>query len=191
MATLTIDYITSLDGFGAATNWPGFWGLAGREYLDFLGADADPTATMLMGSHTYNEYARMIEAGEPGLDSMASQPIVVFSNSLHEPLIWENARLIAGDAVEAVRELKRGDSPLVTNGSPTLCAALLAAGLVDRYRVVIFPVITGRTGYARIYDGWPDVVLDDVSTRTFDGSLQLVEGRPRILDKPLPAGDVE
>lgn len=190
MATLTIDYITSLDGFGSAKDWPGFWGMAGPEYLEFLAADDDPRNTLLMGATTYRLFAEMAEAGEPGLGQMTARRKVVFSSSLREPL-WANTQLVSGDAVEAVRELKKGDAPLVTTGSPSLCAALLSAGLVDRYRVVVFPVVNGQSGYARIYDGWPDVILDDVTTRTFDGSLQLFAGTPRIVDGPPPAGPVE
>jgi dihydrofolate reductase len=190
-ASLTVDYITSLDGFGSAEDWPGFWGMAGPEYLEFLAADSDPGNTLLMGAKTYRLFAEMVEAGEPGLDSLMTQPKVVFSSSLHEPLSWANTQLVSGDAAEAVRELKKGDSPLVTTGSPSLCASLLSAGLVDRYRVVVFPVANGRSGYARIYDGWPDVILDDVTTRTFDGRLQLFEGTPRIVHGPPPAGPVE
>ena len=71
-----------------------------------------------------------------------------------------------------------------TLGSLTLCRSLLNAGLVDRFRVVIFPVITGTTGRDRIYDGYPDVALDMISNRTFDGRIQLVEYVPTILAGP-------
>jgi riboflavin biosynthesis pyrimidine reductase len=71
-----------------------------------------------------------------------------------------------------------------TSGSLTLCRSLLRAGLVDRFRVVIFPVITGKTGQDRIYDGYPDVALDMTSSRTFDGRIQLVEYVPAILGSP-------
>ena len=77
-----------------------------------------------------------------------------------------------------------GDQSLRTLGSLTLCRSLLSAGLVDRFRVVVFPVITGSTGHDRIYDGYPDVALDMTESRTFDGSIQLVEYRPRVLDRP-------
>jgi hypothetical protein len=50
--------------------------------------------------------------------------------------------------------------------------------------VVLFPVITGETGRDRIYDGYPDVALDMVTSRTFDGRLQLLEYVPRVLDGP-------
>ena len=62
--------------------------------------------------------------------------------------------------------------------------SLLQAGLVDRFRVVIFPVITGATGAERIYDGYPDVALEMIEHRTFDGRIQLVEYRPRVLEHP-------
>jgi hypothetical protein len=71
-----------------------------------------------------------------------------------------------------------------TMGSLALCRSLLNAGLVDRFRVVVFPVITGSTGRERIYDGYPDVSLDMVSSRTFDGRLQLLEYVPKVLAGP-------
>ena len=81
-----------------------------------------------------------------------------------------------------------GTGSMRTMGSLTLCRSLLTAGLVDRFRVVIFPVITGGTGRERIYDGYPDVALDMVDSRTFDGRIQLLEYVPRILTGP-PGGD--
>jgi len=71
---------------------------------------------------------------------------------------------------------------LSTLGSLSLCRSLLTAGLVDRFRLVVFPVITGRTGRERIYDGYPDVSLEMVDSRTFDGRLQLLEYIPTVLD---------
>jgi hypothetical protein len=50
--------------------------------------------------------------------------------------------------------------------------------------VVVFPVITGATGSERIYDGYPDVALDSVNTRIFDGRIQMLEGVPRLLTAP-------
>lgn len=71
-----------------------------------------------------------------------------------------------------------------TMGSLTLCRSLLEAGLVDRFRVVVFPVITGSTGSDWIYDGYPDVALDMITSRTFDGRIQLLEYVPRVLAGP-------
>jgi dihydrofolate reductase len=93
--------------------------------------------------------------------------------------------LVSGDAIEAVTAMKRdGDSPMRTLGSLTLCRSLLEAGLVDRFRVVVFPVITGKTGQDRIYDGYPDVSLNMVASRTFDGRLQMLEYVPTVLAGP-------
>jgi riboflavin biosynthesis pyrimidine reductase len=82
---------------------------------------------------------------------------------------------------------RSGPRSMRTLGSLALCRSLLAAGLVDRFRVVVFPVITGRSGRERIYDGYPDVALDMVASRTFDGRIQLLEYVPRILTAP-PGG---
>jgi riboflavin biosynthesis pyrimidine reductase len=92
---------------------------------------------------------------------------------------------VATDPVEAVRELKdEGTESLRTLGSLTLCRSLLAAGLVDRFRIVLFPVITGSTGHDRIYDGYPDVALELVNSHVFDGRLQLLEYVPTVLAGP-------
>jgi dihydrofolate reductase len=109
----------------------------------------------------------------------------VFSATLEEPLTWANARLVRDDAVEVVRAMKEtGSGLLSTIGSISLCRSLVRAGLVDRLRVVMFPVITGATGAERIYDGYPDVALEMIDSRTFDGRIQLVEYRPRVLEHP-------
>ena len=111
-------------------------------------------------------------------------PKVVFSSTLEAPLSWANTRLVSGDAVEAVAAMKRDGTSMSTLGSLTLCRSLLEAGLVDRFRVVVFPVITGSTGRERIYDGYPDVALDMVASRTFDGRIQLLEYVPTVLTGP-------
>jgi riboflavin biosynthesis pyrimidine reductase len=80
--------------------------------------------------------------------------------------------------------MKRNGTGMSTLGSLTLCRSLLEAGLVDRFRVVVFPVITGKTGRERIYDGYPDVALEMVASRTFDGSIQLLEYVPKVLTGP-------
>jgi dihydrofolate reductase len=138
-----------------------------------------------MGATTYRVMSRFAAEGEPGTDALAGMSKLVFSNTLSEPLAWANTQLVSGDAVEAVREMKAtGSKSMRTIGSLTLCRSLLNAGLVDRFRVVVFPVITGSSGRERIYDGYPDVALDMISNRTFDGRIQLLEYGPTILPGP-------
>jgi dihydrofolate reductase len=188
MTELLVDFITSLDGYGAAEGWPGWWGLEGPEYLGWLAEQPEGGYTILMGANTYRLMSGF--AGETpdegaALSELTNASKVVFSSTLQSPLSWANTRLISGDAVEAVREMKReGNRSMRTIGSLSLCRSLLKAGLVDRFRVVVFPVITGSTGSDRIYDGYPDVALDMIASRTFDGRLQLLEYVPRVLDGP-------
>jgi dihydrofolate reductase len=184
MPELLIDFITSLDGYGAAEGWPGWWGLEGPEYLAWLGDDPEADYTTLMGAHTYRLMSGLAADGEPGTDVLAGLPKVVFSTTLTEPLSWPNTQLVTQDPVEAVGEMKDKGTSMRTLGSLTLCRSLLKAGLVDRFRVVVFPVITGSTGRDRIYDGYPDISLDMVSSRTFDGRIQLLEYVPTVLSGP-------
>ncbi len=185
MAELLIDFITSLDGYGAAEGWPGWWGLEGPEYLTWLGEQPEAEYTVLMGAKTYRLMSGFAAAGEPGTDVLADFSKVIFSSTLSDPLSWANSRLVSGDAVDAVRQMKEEDGPSMrTIGSLSLCRSLLNAGLADRFRVVVFPVITGSTGQERIYDGYPDVGLEMRSSRTFDGRIQLLEYVPKVLAHP-------
>jgi dihydrofolate reductase len=197
MQELLVDFITSLDGYGAAEGWPGWWGLEGPEYLAWLGEQPERDYTILMGANTYRLMSGFAAQSETSssveittdegaaMAELARASKVVFSSTLQAPLSWANTRLISGDAVAAVAAMKEdGTSPMRTLGSLTLCRSLLEAGLVDRFRVVVFPVITGRTGRDRIYDGYPDVALDMVASRTFDGRLQLLEYLPTVLAGP-------
>jgi dihydrofolate reductase len=192
MSTLMVDFIISLDGYGGADDWPGYWGMEGPEYLAWIEEDAETERTTLMGATTYrlmSGYAAEMP-DDPGLAGLTAMPKVVFSSTLEDPLSWANTELVDGDAVEAVQDMKRRDSrPLRTVGSVSLCRSLLEAGVVDRFRVVVFPVITGATGKDRIFDGYPDISLDLVDSRMFDGRLQLLEYVPTVLDGPPGVGD--
>jgi dihydrofolate reductase len=190
MPELMIDFITSLEGYGAADGWPGFWGMEGPEYLAWLEEQPERDYTVLMGANTYRLMSGLAADGEPGTETLADFSKIVFSSTVTEPLSWPNTKLVTQDAVEAVGEMKdNGTEPMRTIGSLTLCRSLLTAGLVDRYRVVVFPVITGSTGKDRIYDGYPDVSLELVNSHVFDGRLQLLEYIPTVLSGPPRAAE--
>ena len=192
MSSLMVDFISSLDGYGAAEGWPGYWGMEGPEYLAWIEQDAEHEHTALMGATTYRLMSGFAAEmpDEPGLAALTAMPKVVFSSTLEAPLQWANTELVSGDPVETVQDMKRRDSrPLRTVGSLSLCRSLLEAGVVDRFRVVVFPVITGATGRDRIFDGYPDIALDLVDSRTFDGRLQLLEYVPTVLDGPPGVSD--
>lgn len=196
MPELMVDLITSLDGYASADGWPGWWGLEGPEYLAWLEEDQPEGGYLtLMGATTYRVMAQFsadaaegVELGAEEMDSLSGLDAlqkVVFSSTVTGPLAWPNTRVVTGDAVEAVRTMKAdGHLPLRTLGSLRLCRSLLTAGLVDRFRLVVFPVITGATGKERVYDGYPDVALELVESRTFDGRSQLLDYVPHLLDGP-------
>ncbi|MCZ2404776.1 dihydrofolate reductase family protein [Paenarthrobacter sp. Z7-10] len=199
-AGLMVDLIISLDGYASAEGWPGWWGLEGPEYLGWLEQEGEKDYTFLLGANTYRlmskmsedaaaEGSRLSEDEGASLTGLAAVPKVIFSSTLQAPLTWPNSELVTGDAVEAVTAMKRTRTgTLSTLGSLSLCRSLLSAGLVDRFRLVVFPVITGRSGRERIYDGYPDVSLEMVESRIFDGRLQLLEYVPTVLSGPPDGG---
>ena len=190
MSQLIVDFITSLDGYASAEGWPGWWGLESPGYLAWLEERPDRDYTVLMGANTYrlmSGFASSDDTRAEEADAVAeltAQRKLVFSSTLETPLAWANTEVIRDDPVEAVAELKRTGTNMTTIGSLMLCRSLLEAGLVDLFRVGVFPVITGKTGRERIYDGYPDVMLDMVTSRTFDNRIQLLEYVPRVIDGP-------
>ena len=181
MGTLMVDFITSLDGYGAAEGWPGWWGMESPEYLGWLGEQ--PEHTVLMGATTYRLMAGFAASGEEGVDQLAEVSKVVFSSTLTEPLPWANTQLVTGDAVAAVRAMKEDSRiEIRTLGSVSLCRSLITAELVDRFRLVIFRVATGATGRDRMYADIPTSGTSWSRAATFDGGLQLLEYVPTVLD---------
>ena len=154
-ATYTFDVFSSLDGYGAASaDWTGYWGKQGPELLDHRLALYGEEHRMVFGANTYWAFARMLassteesEVRDPWVNRMRSLPATVVSSTLEGPLDWPDATVASGDAVDIVARLKEeSEVPLRSHGSLSLNRALLAAGLVDRVQVTLFPVITGQTG---------------------------------------------
>jgi hypothetical protein len=112
---------------------------------------------------------------------MRNMPATVVSSTLKEALDWPDATVVSGDAVEVVGRLKEeSEVPLRSHGSLSLNRALMAAGLVDRVQVTLFPVITGRTGTDRVFEGAADFDLELIESRTLDGRTQELIYRPTL-----------
>ena len=112
---------------------------------------------------------------------MRSLPATVVSTTLEGPLNWPNATIVRGDAVDVVARLKEeSEVPLRSHGSLSMNRALMAAGLVDRVQVTLFPVITGQTGLAPVFGGAADFDLELVENRTLDGYIQELIYRPTL-----------
>jgi dihydrofolate reductase len=112
---------------------------------------------------------------------MISLPTTVVSTTLDGPLDWPNATVASGDAVDVVARLKdESDAPLRSHGSLSMNRALMAAGLVDRVQVTLFPVITGQTGLDPIFQDAADFDLELLEARTLDGHIQELVYRPSL-----------
>jgi dihydrofolate reductase len=188
-ATYTFDVFSSLDGYGAASgDWTGYWGKQGPELLDHRLALYGPDQRMVFGANTYRAFARMLASGaeefevlDPWVTRMRSLPATVVSTTLEEPLDWPDATVVSGDAVDVVARLKEeSEVPLRSHGSLSMNRALMAAGLVDRVQVTLFPVITGQTGLDPIFQGAADFDLELVETRTLDDHIQELSYRPTL-----------
>jgi dihydrofolate reductase len=188
-ASYTFDVFSSLDGFGAASgNWAGYWGKQGPELLDHRLEVYGAEQRMVFGANTYRAFAQMLAAStedsdvrDPWVTRMRSLPATVVSTTLQGPLNWPDATVVSGDAVDVVTRLKaESDVPLRSHGSLSMNRSLMAAGLVDRVHVTLFPVITGRTGLEPIFRGAADFDLELVEHRTLDGRTQELVYRPTL-----------
>jgi dihydrofolate reductase len=95
----------------------------------------------------------------------------VVSSTLSDPG-WENTTVLRGDIVEEVQALKAaGGRDIVATGSVQLVHALIAAGLVDEYRLFVFPVVVGRG--ARLFES-ADMPLRLLETRPFGSGAVLL-----------------
>jgi dihydrofolate reductase len=118
---------------------------------------------------------------DPWVTRMVNLPAIVVSSTLKEPLDWPDATLVSGDAVDVVARLKEeSEVPLRSHGSLSMNRALMAAGLVDRVQVTIFPVITGENGSDAIFEGAADFDLELLDSRTLDGRIQELTYRPTL-----------
>jgi dihydrofolate reductase len=187
-ATYTFDVFSTLDGYGAHSgNWGGYWGKQGPELLEHRLALYAEEQRMVFGANTYRAHAQMLalnlepEGLDPWVTRMRAMPAIVVSSTLEEPLDWPDATVVSGDVADIVARLKEeSEVPLRSHGSLSLNRALLAAGLVDRVEVTLFPVINGQTGEDPIFQGAPDFDLELIETRTLDRNTQELIYRPTL-----------
>jgi dihydrofolate reductase len=186
-AIYTFDVFSTLDGYGSTSgDWGGYWGKQGPELLERRLALYSEEQRMVFGANTFRAFARMLASSteesdvrDPWVTRMRSLPATVVSNTLQGLLDWPNATVVRGDAVDVVARLKQESNvPLRSHGSLAMNRALMAAGLVDRVQVTVFPVITGQTGADPIFQGAADFDLELIECRTLDGHTQELIYRP-------------
>jgi dihydrofolate reductase len=189
-ATYTWDIFTTLDGYGSYNSdgdWGGYWGKQGPEFLDCRLAAYDVEQRMVLGANTFRQFVQLLGSITEGSEldpvntRMRTMPTTVVSTTLEGPLDWPDATLVSGDAVDVVARLKEeSEVPLRSHGSLSMNRALMAAGLVDRVQVTLFPVITGQTGQDPIFQGAADFDLELIDSRTLDGHIQELVYRPTL-----------
>jgi len=189
-ATYTFDVFSSLDGFASydGGDWGGYWGKQGPEFLEHRLALYGEEQRMVLGANTFRQFVQLMgpNTGQlKELDPVNAQlrniPTTVVSRTLKGPLDWPDATLMSGDAVDIVTRLKeQSNVPLRSHGSLSMNRALMAAGLVDRVQLTLFPVITGQTGVEPIFQGAADFDLELIERRTLDGNIQELVYRPTL-----------
>lgn len=188
-ATYTFDVFSSLDGYGSAGgDWGGYWGKQGPELLGHRLAQYGEDQLMVFGANTFRMFVDFFgrldefpEVLDPWVTRMRRLPTTVVSTTLREPLNWPDAVVAQGDSVEVVSELKESSPlPLRSHGSLAMNRALMAAGLVDRVQVTVFPVLTGRTGDSPVFAGAEDFDLELLERRSLDGRTVELTYRPTL-----------
>lgn len=188
-ATYTWDIFSSFDGYASHNgDWGGYWGKQGPELLEHRLNLFGEKGRMVFGANTYRAFVEILGSApdDSGVNDswvtrMRNQPATVLSTKLKEPLDWPDATVEDGGAVAVVARLKEeSDAPLRSHGSLSANRALMAAGLVDRVQVTIFPVITGQTGLEQIFEGAADFDLELIENRTLDGHIQELTYRPTL-----------
>ncbi|MGW7201970.1 dihydrofolate reductase family protein [Streptomyces sp. NPDC054837] len=190
-ATYTVDVFSTLDGYGSYNSdgdWGGYWGKQGAEFLDRRLALYSEEQRLVLGANTFRLFAQILgpsseesEVSDPVNTRMRNLPTTVVSTTLEGPLHWPDATLVSGDAVDVVARLKKeSEVPLRSHGSLSMNRALMAAGLVDRVQVTLFPVISGQTGASPIFQGAADFDLELIESRILDGHIQELVYRPTL-----------
>jgi dihydrofolate reductase len=190
-ATYTFDIFCTLDGYGSygpGGDWGGYWGKQGPELLDHRLSLYGGEHRMVFGATTFRQFVSMLaesteesDVRDPWVTRMRSLPATVVSSTLEGPLDWPDATVVSGDAADVVARLKEeSEVPLRSHGSLSLNWALMAAGLVDRVQVTLFPVISGQSGTDPIFGGAADFDLELLETRTLDRHTQELVYRPTL-----------
>jgi dihydrofolate reductase len=190
-AVYTFDVLCTLDGFGSYGpdgDWGGYWGKHGPEFLERRLTAYGEQQRMVLGANTFRQFVELMGPStgqlkdlDPVNTAMRNMPTTVVSTSLEGPLDWPDATLVTDDAVDVVARLKEeSEVPLRSHGSLSMNRSLMAAGLVDRVQVTIFPVVSGRTGADPIFQGAADFDLELIESRTLDGRTQELVYRPSL-----------
>lgn len=149
MRTLFSFMVSTVDGYYEGPNGEFDWPVVDDEFNDFAIAQLDEIGTLLFGRVTYLGMASYwptpeAEQDDPKVAGLMNGIDKLVASTTLTSADWANSRLVSGDVVAEVSELKRQDGKaLAIFGSSTLTVHLLRAGLVDELRIMVHPVILG------------------------------------------------
>lgn len=139
------------------------------------------TEGLLLGRRTYDIFAAYWPnqpADDPFAAIMNGFDHYIVSTTLSEPLAWQNSTLIARDVPAAVNALRaKPGKDIQVIGSGVLVRTLIANDLVDRYRLMIYPIVLGE-GKKLFPEGLPDTRLKLASSKTTKGGVLIVDYVP-------------
>jgi dihydrofolate reductase len=149
MRTLIVTAFVSADGVmeapGAGDHRSGGWAFTSVEFdpaaYELKGAEQAETTALLFGRRTYEEFAPVWPTMEEFAEYNAMPRYVVSTTLEADDTGWPATILRSVDDVAALKETDGG--PIAIHGSATLGASLADAGLVDRYHLLVFPVLLG------------------------------------------------
>ena len=144
MRNLVVTEFISLDGIMEEPRWTfKYWN---DEIAKFKGEESSASDALLLGRVTYQGFAAAWpESKDDGADYFNSVRKYVVSKTLEEPLEWNNSTLIKDNIVEEITNIKQQDGKdIAVHGSATLVQTLMQHDLVDRYRLLVYPLVVGK-----------------------------------------------
>jgi dihydrofolate reductase len=178
----------SLDGVMEDPSWT--FRFMSEDRAKFKFDELAASDALLLGRVTYEGFAAawpsMMEQHEGPrraelqeyTDMMNGYPKRVASTTLEEPLEWNNSTLIKGNIAEEVSGLKRQPGKdILIFGSGDLVNTLIRHGLIDEYRLMVFPIVVG-SGKRLFRDGIDEMALELVETKTFGSGVVVLTYRP-------------
>jgi dihydrofolate reductase len=144
MRKIVVTEFVSLDGVMEEPRWTfKYWN---DEIAKFKGEESSASDALLLGRLTYQGFAAAWpQSKDEGADYFNSVRKYVVSKTLEEPLEWNNSTLITDNVVEEITNLKQQNGKDITvHGSATLVQTLMQHDLVDRYRLLVYPVVVGK-----------------------------------------------
>lgn len=146
--------------------------------LDQLLAESERCDALLLGRQTFEDFRSYwpnVEDDQTGItDDLNAQDKFVVSSTMTDPQ-WSRTTIFSSDWESPVRDLKQqGGGDIVVTGSIKLCHALIEAGLVDEYRLYLYPAVQGR-GRRLFPEGFDSDSLSFVESHPFDnGHAELI-----------------